>query len=264
MTLDIKGELSRVHELYKNDSSFETFNALLYGKCGSGKTTILATCRKPVLIHCFDPHGTLSIRSLLGPEKGIFVENFVHTGEGPDETFKKWQERMKELDRDKRFEALGTFAIDSFTTWCQSLIQNVLQTAGTKRNRPDIPAMADYQIIGVMVRDRIKRCTTLPCDFVLTAHIASERDEITGGIENTLAAIPSLREQLPLLFDEVYVLRTKVSSAGTQYFLQTQNDGIYLAKTRLGANSKFQKEEPQNMKELLKKAGLSVSDKEWK
>jgi hypothetical protein len=46
----------------------KSFNALIYGSMGSGKTNITRTCRGPVLIHSFDPGGTKTVRDEI--EKG--------------------------------------------------------------------------------------------------------------------------------------------------------------------------------------------------
>jgi len=74
MPLDIQKELSELQTMYKDNARTNSFNALIYGAMGTGKTNIARTCRKPVLIHSFDPGGTKTVRDEV--EKGtVYVDN---------------------------------------------------------------------------------------------------------------------------------------------------------------------------------------------
>ena len=264
MTLDIKGELSRVHELYNSTKAQSCFNLLLYGKAGTGKTTFLTTCPKPVLIHSFDPGGTKSIQHLLGPETGIYAKSFEGDTYTNARQYAAWVDEMTRLERAGIFTELGTYCVDSYTFLYLAIMNQTLKTVKTGRIKDDIPAQTDYRVAQTRLQQNLTDCTSYPCNFVLTAHVLSEQDGVTGAIDNTLSASPKIRVFLPQLFDEMFYASTKVGSKGIEYQIQTQNDGLYVCKTRIGKNGNLDRIEPQNMKELLKKAGLSVSDKEWK
>jgi ABC-type phosphate transport system ATPase subunit len=48
----------RVKQYYADEAERQqTLNALICGDSGSGKTSLLRTCRRPILVHSFDPGG---------------------------------------------------------------------------------------------------------------------------------------------------------------------------------------------------------------
>ncbi len=73
-------------------------------------------------------------------------------------------------------------------------------------------------------------------------------------------SIPSLKINVPLLFDEIYVAQSRDTSKGAEYKLLTQSTGRHEARTRIGGGV-FDKEEPQDIKALMKKAGMDIKDK---
>ena len=58
MTLTLNPELPKLRTMYEEDTTQESFNLLLLGESGTGKTSIAATCRGPAVIDSFDPGGT--------------------------------------------------------------------------------------------------------------------------------------------------------------------------------------------------------------
>ncbi len=60
--LEVKRLASEVKELYGNDTRQDSFNLLLCGDSGAGKTFLASTCRKPVHIDSFDPGGTKHLK----------------------------------------------------------------------------------------------------------------------------------------------------------------------------------------------------------
>ena len=123
------------------------------------------------------------------------------------------------------------------------------------------PQMQDYLVQINTLRDAIKLITSLPCDVILTGHVDSEKDEVTGRVTTGVMITGKLKEKLPLLMDEVYMAVTKESSKGVEYSLLTRNTGLYKARTRLGRSGIFDTYEEPNLKVLMEKAGLDASDK---
>ena len=60
--LEIKKLAGEINDFYKQDTRQESFNLLLLGEKGSGKTVISTTCRKPVHIDSFDSGGTKALK----------------------------------------------------------------------------------------------------------------------------------------------------------------------------------------------------------
>ena len=55
--LTIKKEMEEIQNLYRQDKNQQTFNCLILGEMGTGKTHLLQTCRRPIHIDSFDPGG---------------------------------------------------------------------------------------------------------------------------------------------------------------------------------------------------------------
>ena len=65
---------------------------------------------------------------------------------------------------------------------------------------------------------------------------------------------------IPLLFDELYTLRTKAIGNDVKYELLTKSTGLYLARSRMAADGKLDAVEEPDIKAMLKKAGRPAID----
>jgi hypothetical protein len=258
MTLDIKKELSDLQTMYKDNARTSTFNALIYGPMGTGKTNITRTCRKPVLIHSFDPGGTKTVRDEV--DKGtIFVDNRFEVEDPMNpNAFANWDKEYHRLKQGGVFDKIGTYVIDSGTTWSGSAMNVVLKKAGRAGGTPQ---QNDYLPTMVMLENAIKDITSLPCDVILIAHEDTDKDEASGKMFVGPLFIGKLKYRIPILFDEIYYACTKETSAGVNYFFLTRATGLYKARTRLGNRGIFETYETQDIKALLKKAGYNNEDK---
>ncbi len=60
--LNVKEEFATLRKRFEEDPGRDTFNALVLGELGTGKTRLLKTCRKPVLGFFFDPGGYKTLK----------------------------------------------------------------------------------------------------------------------------------------------------------------------------------------------------------
>jgi len=250
--LKAKQKLEEIMAYYRSDKGQQTFNAIIAGDMGTGKTTILRTARKPVLVHSFDPGGTKVLRPEI--EKGLIIPDTRFEAEDPKNptAFRLWEQEFKQLRESGVFEEIGTFAIDSITTFADALMNEILRKAGRSNG---VPYQQDYLVQINVLRDYMKILTTLPCDVILTAHLDPLKDELTGKVAMQIMVTGKLRVKIPLLFDEIYVATTKRTSKGVEYVLLTRNDGYYQARTRIGRDV-FETYEKPDIEYLLKKAGM--------
>lgn len=255
--LDVKVELQKLREMYTADIAQDTYNCLLLGESGTGKTLSTETMRKPVLIHSFDPGGTKTIRRAIAAGSIIADTRYEHDSTKNPTAYNLWEDEFERLRAGGFFNDIGTYVIDSFTTWLECL---KTMTAKKQGRSNLILQLQDWQVVGNVMRDMVKLCTALPCDFVCTGHLTAEKDEVTGRIKATIAAPPSLQTQLPILFDELYIAESSETSEGIKYSFITQNTGKYQCLTRIGRDVFSLREEP-DFKALLKKAGLNAEDK---
>ena len=260
MPLDIKQTLDEIRGLYKNNARTSTYNALIYGPMGSGKTNLLKTCRLPVLVHSFDPGGSTTIRDEVAAGKIIVDNRYEVDNVKFPHVAADWDKEYDRLKRGGIFEQLGTFAIDSGTTFSQAFMNAVL----AKANRAGgTPQQNDYLPTMVMLENAIKDMTALPCDFIMLCHEDTDKDEATGRMFVGPAFIGKLKYRIPILFDEIYFASATETSSGPNYKLLTRTTGLYKARTRLGRGGLFETYEEQDIKRLLKKAGYSTEDKPY-
>ncbi len=266
-TLDIKKSLTDIDAQYDSTNLLNTFNAMIIGTKGCGKTTVCSTARRPIIFASFDPGGPRSIRDEI-KKGGIHVMSYEGESWRKPSEYAQWESDYMKLEKDGVFNHIGTYVIDSATTWIHAMMNCIINKQMTERGktRPNfLPAQGDYLVALYTMIDICKRIGNQPCDFILTGHMVKEIDQVTGGFTTTLKAFPSMQIDMPLLFDESYVMvdgKKTDAQGGIINYLLTGKKGIHEASTRIGAGGKFDLYEEPNIKNLLKKAGLPYEDKE--
>jgi hypothetical protein len=256
--LEVKKKAQEIKEMYDSDPKQSSFNLLLTGETGSGKTNLAITCRKPVHIDSFDPGGTKHLRKEIA--SGQIIADTRWEGDDPYNP-NRWIAWVKEMQHRMEigyFDFLGTYFLDSSTTWADSIMSQILKKAGIPGEVPRFTH--DYHPQKVQIVNWIKWMLRLPCDFILTGHLDASKDEVTGSITYRYMTTGKAEVTIPLLFDEIWVTDTKKTSKGVEYRLVTARTGPYLASTRIGKGV-FEVYESPDIKKLLKKAGLPTEDK---
>ena len=266
-TLNIKKRLEEIDEMYDSTNRLNTFNGMIVGPKGCGKTTVWATARRPIIAAMFDPGGPKSIRDEIR-KGGIHIMSYEGESWKKPKEYAQWEADYMKLETDGVFEQIGTYVIDSASTWIHAMMNCIIskQMTERKKDRPNfLPAIGDYNVALYTMIDIIKRISNQPCDFILTGHMVKEVDQLTGGFVMTFKAFPSMQIDMPLLFDEFYIMADSGQTdeqGGTINHLLTGKKGIREASTRIGAGGKFDLYEKPDIKNLLKKAGMPYEDKE--
>jgi len=258
MSLDPKVEAAKLAKMYKEDPRQATFNLLVTSESGMGKTFMMRTARKPVHIDSFDPGGTKGLRDWI--KKGEVIPDTQYENEDPMKptAFASWKANFEARERGGYFDHIGTYVLDSATTWSDAIMNNILKLAGIPGQSPRYTK--DWTPQKIEIRNYIKRMLNLPCDFVLNGHLKMNTD----GEESVKFRFMTTGQgmlTIPLLFDELYVLSTKETASGVTFRLLTKPTGKYLARSRLAADGIFDTYETPDIKHLLKKAGLPTDDK---
>jgi hypothetical protein len=102
---------------------------------------------------------------------------------------------------------------------------------------------------------------TLPCHFILTAHLEPQKNDEGSIIAYRFMMTGKSSIIVPLKFDEIWVTTTKETSKGIEYSVKLNSTGFYLARSRLAGTGNLSKVEPANLREIIRKAGLSYEDK---
>lgn len=250
--------LQELREQYANSDSSKYVNMLVYGHIGTGKTTLLRTAVKPVLIDSFDPGGTKVLKKEI--ERGeVVVDNRFEKEDAKSPTsYELWDKTFLERKRDGVFDQVGTYVIDSLTAWSEALMNQILKQNGRAGQSPQ---MQNYLVQITQLAQYVRILANLPCHVVLLGHVDAKEDEVTGKVTTGVMVTGKLKVKIPILLDEMYLATTKETSKGIDYRLLTRNTGQYEARTRIGSDGMFDTYEKPDIKALLNKAGYSTEDK---
>ena len=257
--LKVQARVKKIREMYAESAS-QYQNFLIYGDYGTGKTTLLTTCPKPIFIDSFDSGGTKTraLQPLI--ESGdLIVENKWEKDSWKDPwAFQEWEREMAEREREGFFEAIGTYCLDSITSWTDSMMFRVLMIGGDSRGsrKGKKPELQDYGMVQITALDWLGVMMGYNCHTVVTGHIGIDKDEVSGRMETGLLLANRLAGKVPLVFDEKYITKMERED----HRLQTKNDGVWKAETRMGGDQ-FDMLETPDIKALLRKAGKDDSDK---
>lgn len=248
-------------EKYKKDKKQETFNLLLLGEMGSGKTFLVRTARKPIHIDSFDPGGTKGLEDYI--KKGDIIVDSRYESEKPLKpfAFNEWKSVMDTRVREGYFDFIGTYMLDSSTSWSKAIMNSVLKKAGIAGSAPRFTK--DYTPQKTAIENSIYECLDLPCDFILTGHLEPFKDESDGGkVRFRYMTTGKGALVIPTLFDEIWVCDPRDTSQGVEYRVLTQNTGTVTCRSRLAKKGLLEQYEKPDIKAILKKAGKDYADKE--
>jgi len=219
-------------------------------------------------VHSFDPGGTDVLLDHGELPEGFAIERFEDDLPNHPEAYTKWEARFNELGRAGMFKYIGTYCLDSTTTFSTSMIWQILKKEG-RIQRSAMTSQTDDKQYGMRIQDWgclltnfiavVRSINSLPCHTILMGHIDRDRDEVTQGFVKTILLPGQSKAQIPILMPEVYYLIGKATPTGFTRMLLTQYDGEFRGTTRMGKNC-FQREETPDIRALLKKAGFDWED----
>ena len=203
---------------------------LVYGAAGAGKTTLISTLPKPVVLSV--EAGLMSLRNFDIP----YIE--IKTMEDLQEAY-MWATSKEAAE----FE---TVCLDSI-----SEIAEVVLNA-EKKNSAD-PRQA-YGAMQEQVSDLIRSFRDLKEKNVyFSAKMEKSQDEVGRVMYAPSMPGNKMAQQVPYFFDEVLALRVEKDSEGnTQRALMCDSDGLWSAKDRSGALEAW---EAPDLGEIIKKIG---------
>lgn len=266
--LTIKKRAEEIKKMYDEDPRNDSFNCIVHGPIKTGKTSLLKTCPKPVLVHSFDPGGTDVLKDMISTGEILADTRFEAEDPYKPSAFLLWEAEFNDLCRKEFFKHVGTFAIDSMTTWAQTIMYQVIKRAamspkgrkaGRKTGEP--PQQQDWMWQMAAIENYMRKFLSLPCNCILLGHSDQPKDadgNPTGDLGIMITG--KLRERVPALFSEIYYLKIKDYKKETRELLTKPVYGIQVG-TRLGSEGKLNKEEEPDITKIMKKVGLSTTNK---
>ena len=197
-----------------NTVAINGLKVLVYGEAGAGKTTLIKTLPKPVILSA--EGGLLSLRK----ENLPFIE--IHTVEELRDAA-KWLETSAEA---KQFESV---ALDSISEIAEVVLSN--EKTLNKDGRAAYGNMND--IMAKVIRS-FRDLTNKHVYF--SAKMEKAQDETGAMLFAPSMPGKTLTQGLPFFFDEVFALRVSRNDKGeTMRMLMCRPDGMWTAKDRAGA-----------------------------
>lgn len=252
LAFNINKYLSEISTRYEENDSNQSLNFLLLGESGSGKTfTAGSTMPRPVFIDSFDRGGAKGLKHWIKKGEVFVDERWEEEDPQKPEVFEKWKKEMESRAREGFFDYLGTYILDSATTWGNAVMNQVLKKAGRAGEAPQWAH--DYGPQKMIVGNWVRKLLNMPCNFVLTGHLKADKDEVTNKIQRRFLTTGQLSVTLPLLFDEIYVMDPKSGSKGTTYRILTSSTGTDMARSRLAQAGLLDQYEKPDFLAMMKK-----------
>jgi len=254
-----------IRSMYLKKREGRNFSAIIMGLYGSGKTTLIGTSPRPLLIDSFDPKGTVVIEQLYWDEiesGNILIRPWWADDHVRPSAYKEWAHQWDNDVKTGFYNKLGTYAIDSMTFFVEALANQVsrntfIKRGGDSKIEPGELEISDYKTIYNSLKMHVKISSDFQCHFLTTAHLVIDKHETTGEMIAELDLFKGLKSKLPALFTEKYVM----DNSGSEHKLLTRNKKWFRASSQLGAGNKLLPEEEPNIRKILDKVGLPSGDK---
>lgn len=251
-------------QAYQDDPSQSKVHCLIVGDKNVGKTSILKTAPKPVLIFSFDPGGTIVL--IKEKECGdIIVINCENDNVQNPVAYMKFQNEFNRLGNADFYNDIATVVIDPVTSFNDCAIWQVRKKEGKIMPAMDVMstdktsmAYRDWDTMLSMYAMWARRFSALPCHTFWMGHILRDFDDVRKTHIIKLMITGQAKDRVMNLIPDLWFM--KISAKGERYLLMDYEDGCP-AGTKIGSEGRFEKHEKPDIKYLLKKAGLDYEDR---
>lgn len=244
--------LKMIRERYGAKDLTTNLRLLIYGTSGSGKTYSLRTAKTPLWIDSFDPGGSTALNDMVQNGSAVVITEYENEDAKHPSAFKLWDDNFDKLESANVFEKVGTYVLDSATTWAQAVLNEVLKRSGRAGG---VPQQNDWYPQMTIMEAAVKRILSLPCDVVFICHDDVLKDELTGRVMRAPLLTGKSRKRIPLLFSEIYFADVRRTPKGNNYVWQMRKDATNEARSRLAGipGSVIEDFEPQDFRALMQK-----------
>ena len=236
MARHFNGGFMKIKNAKDMDSSSIKLSATVYGKAGTGKTTLGATFPKPFFLDL--NKGLLSIRG-----KNVdYVELYDST----------WVEIQDTLDEAIKSPDHESIIIDSMGEVAEICMKHICQL-----NRRQKPEFADWDAFYQSMKSFIMKVRNSGKHSLCICHEDVQKEEATGRIFIKPAFQGQLKNKYTAFFDEVYHSGVETLPGKPPiYKLLSRSSGIYEAKSRLLSSTTMESYLTPHFNDLIKMAGV--------
>lgn len=212
-------------------SASDNLKILVCGPPGTGKTCFAAGLPYPILYLDFDGKVNSAARWHESDTERLTQIDVRQLGKRLDgvDPIAEFLKIIAELGEQQKTGTMKykTLVIDSATTFSSAVLNHIVKTnPGIKRvvsNQGVQPGMQDFGILKREFEKLIPGLLSLPMNVVMTAHIKTDRSELTGEIIRSPIMDGSFAQSLPIFFEEVY----RVYMKDGKPYAQTKSDSYY-------------------------------------
>lgn len=207
---------------------------LLLGDIGSGKTTQLKTLPGKKFAYLFDSNAILSLQGSDIDYEEFFPDqlnlNVKSLGKGLGESvtnyrnmrFQEWQKDFTQKVESGFFDPYNVIAMDSATTFLDLIMDHVLTINGRAGQWPH---QDDYGPQMVTFRNVCRTLMSLKKIIFMTGHMEMRQDDLSKKIFRQPVMTGRLKNQIPLLFSDIFVTSSEVDQKGNvKHLIQTVPD----------------------------------------
>jgi hypothetical protein len=217
----------KLSELMASDN----LKILVCGSPGTGKTCFAAGFPYPILYLDFDSKVNSAARWYEGDKERLDNIDVRQLGKRLDgiDPIAEFIKIIDDLGTQQKAGVMKykTLVIDSATTFSAAVLNHIVKTnPGIKRVASTQGVQPGMQDFGVLKREFAKLVPgmlSLPLNVVMTAHIKTDRSELTGEIIRSPIMDGSFSQELPIYFEEVYAVKMKDGKP----YAQTKSDMTY-------------------------------------
>jgi len=198
---------------------------MLYGRSGSGKSTMASTFPGKKGIIDTDS-GAISYSSSKDCSIYTILEDSNISNMKPE----AWLDAVKVLNELITDNTIKTIIIDSFTTLADACLKYIL---GTQNKTIQAASFVDWGRQMDLLTNFLFRAFSSRKNVIGIFHEEMTKDELTGQTWCSILITGKLSEKMPDYFDEVYHLETTRKGNETVYQARTRATNLYVAKSRL-------------------------------
>ncbi len=220
---------------YYNEEASKKIRVLVYGECGSGKTTFASTFPAPLFIDTDRGGRVLRTKKipylLISRERGGYnhLINFLI------------QLKSNKGVGDYKVK---TLVLDGVTSLAEILLFEIMKYPDKPGRIPKNPLIEkpdwdDYAMLSARLLMLHVMLEDIPFNVVVTGLPMLEKDEVTGGFIGKINVIGGFRNSIAKHYDEMYFLEMQTTRNESHSIAHLRKYRYYVAKSRDGLDSEI-------------------------
>lgn len=209
-------------DLSKQKRTDTPLRAIIYGEAGSGKTHLLRSFPKPLLLMDWDG----KYEPLIGIEGVEVVSYYSSEAKDAEKLIPKFWRDWQEVKKDPKW---NTVVLDSLTSLDRTLERYMVMTSGKSKSPDAIATIQEYGAMKLWYKTYLSSLCSVPTkNIVVLAHEDFNKDAESEIVSIRPKVTGKIGEDLSSIFKDTWYLEVKQSAAGIQRVLHYQKYKKYI------------------------------------